>query len=154
METRNHLRFIGVHAHLATPFGPGWFGGVAERLARFFGTRQHRLGQSGLVALWVAANAAGWFHFDAYPFILLNLAFSLQAACAAPLILLAETRQAERDKHWTEAEAEYREDVARTTFSLLEQNTDLTREVRELSVRVQELTVQIHQRVVSAAPNS
>jgi uncharacterized membrane protein len=49
------------------------------------------------------------FHFDPYPFILLNLAFSLQAAYAAPLILLASTRQAARDKAYSEADAQHRE---------------------------------------------
>lgn len=148
MEARDHLRFIRVHGHLASPFGPGRFGVLAERLARFFGTPHYLLGQSAIVVLWIAINAFQVVHFDKYPFILLNLAFSLQAAYAAPLILLAETRQAERDKHWTEAEAHHREDVSQTTLVMLEQNTELTREVRELAARVQALTIEIHGQVV------
>jgi uncharacterized membrane protein len=80
-------------------FGHDAFGRGAERAARFFGTPQYIVGQSVLVALWVALNSiAVVAHWDPYPFILLNLAFSTQAAYAAPLILLGQTRQADRDK--------------------------------------------------------
>lgn len=85
-------------------------------------------------------NVTALARFDVYPFILLNLAFSLQAAYAAPLILLAQTRQAERDKVHAEADAQHREALAlaseqRQTFAyeqtaqlveLLQQNTTLT----------------------------
>ena len=72
---------------------------LAERFARGFGTPQFIIGQTVIVGLWIAANAvAVSLRWDPYPFILLNLAFSTQAAYAAPLILLAQTRQAERDK--------------------------------------------------------
>ena len=84
-------------------FGADTFGVIAERIARFFGTPQYIIGQSIVVIAWVILNAfalAG--RWDPYPFILLNLAFSLQAAYAAPLILLAQTRQADRDKHLEE----------------------------------------------------
>jgi uncharacterized membrane protein len=86
--------------------------------------------------------------FDPYPFILLNLAFSTQAAYAAPMILLAQTRQADRDKVWSQADAEHREELSRATLDLLAQNTELTRQVKELSERVAALTVQIHATVV------
>ena len=80
-------------------FGNDRFGVLAERFARFFGTPRFIIGQTILVAVWIALNAAAFsFQWDPYPFILLNLAFSTQAAYAAPLILLAQTRQAERDK--------------------------------------------------------
>jgi uncharacterized membrane protein len=80
-------------------FGHDAFGRVAERAARFFGTPQFIVGQTIVVIAWIALNsvAIAW-DWDPYPFILLNLAFSTQAAYAAPLILLAETRQAARDK--------------------------------------------------------
>ena len=64
-----------------------------------------------IVALWIWVNAAGWTQFDVYPFILLNLAFSTQAAYAAPLILLAQTRQADRDKVTSLADAQHREEL-------------------------------------------
>lgn len=97
------------HAH--RPFGADRFGILAERFARFFGTPQYIIGQTILVIIWIAFNVL-WLtrtlHFDPYPFILLNLLFSTQAAYAAPLILLAETRQAERDAAQAEADAHER----------------------------------------------
>jgi uncharacterized membrane protein len=85
-------------AHHGT-FGNDRFGVLAERFARTFGTPQFIIGQTVVVALWIGANAVALgLHWDPYPFILLNLAFSTQAAYAAPLILLAQTRQAERDR--------------------------------------------------------
>ena len=80
-------------------FGQDRFGQWAEGAARFFGTPQYIVGQTVVVAIWVLLNSVAIVaHWDPYPFILLNLAFSTQAAYAAPLILLAETRQAARDK--------------------------------------------------------
>ena len=80
-------------------FGQDAFGRGAERAARFFGTPRYIVGQTILVIIWITLNAVAiGAHWDPYPFILLNLAFSTQAAYAAPLILLAATRQAERDK--------------------------------------------------------
>ena len=80
-------------------FGADTFGVIAERIARFFGTPQYIVGQSIVVIAWLILNAFAFAgRWDPYPFILLNLAFSLQAAYAAPLILLAQTRQADRDK--------------------------------------------------------
>jgi uncharacterized membrane protein len=86
-----------------TPGGPAYdpdqFGALAEQLARFFGTPRYIVGQTILVIIWIGLNvAAVSLRFDPYPFILLNLAFSTQAAYAAPLILLAQNRQADRDK--------------------------------------------------------
>jgi uncharacterized membrane protein len=89
---------VSRHVHHGT-FGNDRFGVLAERFARAFGTPQFIVGQTIVVAVWIAANAiAIELRWDPYPFILLNLAFSTQAAYAAPLILLAQTRQAERDK--------------------------------------------------------
>ena len=80
-------------------FGEDPFGRAAERAARFFGTPQYIIGQTLIVIAWIALNSVALMaHWDPYPFILLNLAFSTQAAYAAPLILLAQTRQASRDK--------------------------------------------------------
>ena len=117
----------------------------------------------------------GWTKFDVYPFILLNLAFSLQAAYAAPLILLAETRQADRDKAHSIADAEHREDLHRVSEerqkqmekqtallvdmlgqntmltehvqTLLKQNTELTDKVRALAERIETMTAQVRDRV-------
>jgi uncharacterized membrane protein len=86
-------------------YDPEAFGRFSEAIARFLGTGRYLVFQTAVVALWVAWNVlfrdreAG---FDPYPFILLTLALSLQASYAAPLILLAQNRQAERDRQETE----------------------------------------------------
>lgn len=75
------------------------FGEASETVARFFGTARFLVIQTALVAVWIALNiTAASVRWDPYPFILLNLAFSTQAAYAAPFILLAQNRQADRDR--------------------------------------------------------
>ena len=161
----HHFRFHLPHVHLHTAFGGDWFGVKAEKFARFFGTPAFLIGQTSIVALWIVANAIGWVEFDLYPFILLNLAFSLQAAYAAPLILLAQTRQADRDKAHAEADTQHREALATAhqerqavaeqqanrMIELLEQNTELTRATQELSCRIEVLTQEVHRRVLPAS---
>lgn len=74
-------------------------GAAAEKVARFFGTGRYLMWQTVVVVVWIALNIGGfWWQWDPYPFILLNLAFSTQAAYSAPLILLAQNRQEDRDK--------------------------------------------------------
>ncbi len=81
------------------------FGEVSEGIARYFGTARYLAIQTVFVIAWIAFNvAAVTLRFDPYPFILLNLAFSTQAAYAAPLILLAQNRQADRDRIQAEAD--------------------------------------------------
>ena len=91
------------------------------------------------------------FAWDVYPFIALNLLFSLQAAYAAPLILLAQTRQADRDKiHADRIDKNHSrlEQAAKTEtdkiLELLQSNTDLTKQDKELTEQVADLTKQIH----------
>ena len=74
-------------------------GRYSEAIARFFGTGRYLMIQTVVVIVWIIINVVvvAW-RFDPYPFILLNLAFSTQAAYAAPLILLAQNRQEDRDK--------------------------------------------------------
>jgi uncharacterized membrane protein len=75
------------------------FGRFSEAIARFLGTGKFLVGQTVLVIGWIILNTIGIIkHWDPYPFILLNLAFSTQAAYAAPLILLAQNRQDDRDR--------------------------------------------------------
>ena len=159
---RHHFRFHAPHAHLAPVFGSDWFGVKAEAFARFFGTPIFLVAQTILVAIWIGLNVAGVTHFDLYPFILLNLAFSLQAAYAAPLILLAQTRQADRDKAHADADTMHREDLAAASaeqqtlamqqatqiMELLQQNTELTRLTQELSQRIETLTAEVHRKLV------
>jgi uncharacterized membrane protein len=161
---RHHFRFHEPHAHLSSAFGDDWFGVRAEGFARFFGTPNFLIGQTGLVIVWIALNVAGLTRFDVYPFILLNLAFSLQAAYAAPLILLAQTRQSDRDKAHADADAKHREALAQANverqelaatqsaqiIALVEQNTKLTQITQELSQGIKRLTDEIHRKVIAA----
>jgi uncharacterized membrane protein len=149
--TPDPLRFHREHEHLSGAFGGDSFGKKAEAFARFFGTPRFILIQSGVVVFWIVINAIGLVDFDLYPFILLNLAFSTQAAYAAPLILLAQTRQADRDKATAEADARHREEIAQSAVTqerqlqaLLEQNTRMTEEIDKL-------TQQIHRRLTTAS---
>lgn len=80
-------------------YDPDAFGRFSEGIARFLGTGRYLAAQTIVVVIWIIFNvAAAAYRFDPYPFILLNLMFSTQAAYAAPLILLAQTRQADRDR--------------------------------------------------------
>ena len=94
-----------------TPGGPQYdpdaFGRFAERLARYLGTGRYLAFQTIIVIVWITLNlVAVSLRWDPYPFILLNLAFSTQAAYAAPLILLAQNRQADRDRAESERDRE------------------------------------------------
>ncbi len=161
----DHFRFHAQHAHLASAFGSDLFGVKAEAFARFFGTPTFLIVQTIIVAIWIGLNVVGVTQFDLYPFILLNLAFSLQAAYAAPLILLAETRQADRDKAHADADARHREALAAASakqqalvtkqtaqlLELLQQNTELTRLTQEMSKRIESLTAEMHGKLVRDA---
>lgn len=162
----DHLRFHRAHAHLAPTFGNDTFALKAEAFARFFGTPTFLGAQTLIVVIWVCLNLFGVTHFDIYPFILLNLAFSLQSAYAAPLILLAQTRQAARDKAQADADAQHREALAvanterqaaaaqtnEKIMTLLEQNTRLTEMTKQLTERIESLTSEMHQHLVRKAP--
>lgn len=89
---RGGLR-VGVH------YDPEAFGRFSESIARTLGTARFLVGQTIAVAFWITLNVVAVnLRWDPYPFILLNLAFSTQAAYAAPLILLAQNRQEARDR--------------------------------------------------------
>jgi uncharacterized membrane protein len=149
-------------AQLHGAFGNDAFGRLAEKAARFFGTPQYIVGQTAAVAAWVILNSTQLhlgFAWDVYPFIALNLLFSLQAAYAAPLILLAQTRQADRDKlHSEKVEQSHSrlEHMAKTEtdkiLALLQSNTDLTTQDKELTEQVAHLAKQIHALLVKPAP--
>ena len=106
--SRISLRRLNERADLSVPRGSPQmgarydadaFGRFAEGMARFLGTGRFIVGQTVLVVGWIVLNTVGAIkHWDPYPFILLNLAFSTQAAYAAPLILLAQNRQDDRDR--------------------------------------------------------
>ena len=163
-DHQRHLRFHHTHRHLAPAFGNDWFALKAEAFARFFGTPVFLVGQTLVVAIWIVGNLAGLWKFDLYPFIFLNLAFSLQAAYAAPLILLAQTRQADRDKAHSDADALHREVLANESAErqavaatqaaqlmvLMQQNTELTELAKKLTERVETLTGELHRKLVLA----
>ncbi len=140
-------------------FGSDPFGRGAERAARFFGTPRYIIGQTLIVIAWIALNSVALMaRWDPYPFILLNLAFSTQAAYAAPLILLAQTRQASRDKALGERLELHREKAQQhgerrvallkqetdKLAALLQANTDLTQQDKDLTEQVAALTREIH----------
>ena len=79
---------------------PDSFARISERVARFLGTGRYLAIQTVIVIVWIVLNLVlvGVYQWDPYPFILLNLAFSTQTAYAAPLILLAQNRQDDRDR--------------------------------------------------------
>lgn len=88
-------------------YDPDAFGRLSEGFARFLGTGRYLGVQTAVVAVWITLNVVAIrLRFDPYPFILLNLVFSTQAAYAAPLILLAQNRQADRDRVQTERDRE------------------------------------------------
>jgi uncharacterized membrane protein len=134
--------------HVHSPFGADRFGKAAERFARFFGTPRFIIGQTLLVAVWIALNAmAVSLRWDPYPFILLNLAFSTQAAYAAPLILLAQTRQADRDKvaadevaRIADAQRKHVEQQSGGLRELLLANTELTERIAALTAEIHTIT--------------
>ncbi len=134
-------------------FGDDAFGRRAEKVARFFGTPRYILAQTALVIVWIVLNSiAVAYRWDPYPFILLNLAFSTQAAYAAPLILLAQTRQADRDKahgdmvdkRHTGLEQGMKAETEKLV-TLLRSNTELTQQDKQLTEEVAKLTKQIHE---------
>ena len=141
----SHVRHHGA-------FGDDAFGRFAEKTARFFGTPKYIVGQTIVVAAWIVVNVIGGFHhWDPRPFILLNLIFSTQAAYAAPLILLAQTRQADRDKlHSEEMDKrhthleEMSNDRTEQIVALLSSNTALTQQDKDLTDEVARLTREIH----------
>jgi uncharacterized membrane protein len=145
------LRHRRRHILDESAFGNDRFGRWAERFARFFGTPRFIICQTIIVAVWIIANGFLIAHvlqghpFDPYPFILLNLLFSTQAAYAAPLILLAQTRQADRDKSSAEADAHHREEVAERQAALIQANTVLTQAVKADT----ELNREIHRHVTA-----
>jgi uncharacterized membrane protein len=118
-------------------YDPDQFGAVAERLARLFGTPRYLVAQTFIVLLWITYNAFVAINygkhsaFDPYPFILLNLAFSTQAAYAAPLILLAQNRQADRDKSEVERDRE-------TNARALAETEYLAREIAAVRLAVEQ----------------
>ncbi len=102
---------------------------VADKVAKVMGSWFFIISQTIFVLLWIALNFMGLMHhWDAYPFILLNLLFSTQAAYAAPIIMMAQNRQSERDR--VQAQKDY------------QTNTDAKREIEELQLLLKSIEVE------------
>jgi uncharacterized membrane protein len=114
------------------------FGQASENLARYFGTAKYLVIQTLIVIVWIALNilaATRAIRWDAYPFILLNLAFSTQAAYAAPLILLAQNRQTDRDRVQNEQDRARDEQSIANTEYLLREVASLRMAVNDVATR-------------------
>ena len=115
---------------------PETVGQSTEALARFFGTGRYLLIQTVIVIIWIVFNlVAIEQRFDPYPFILLNLAFSTQAAYAAPLILLAQNRQENRDRVSLDADRRRAEETKADTEYLARELASLRLAVGEVVTR-------------------
>ena len=125
---------------------------IADRVTGFMGSWNFIVVQTVIVVLWIAGNVALLFHFDVYPFILLNLAFSTQAAYAAPLILLAGNRAAIRDRMTLEHTAAEADKEDRQNLELLQGNKQILEQVEALEQRILQLESNILGRLDKASP--
>lgn len=145
MAELDPMRHHRDHDHLHGAFGNDKFGAIAERVAKFLGTPKFICIQTFIVLCWVALNVtAVVHHWDPYPFILLNLAFSTQSAYAAPMILLAQTRQSDRDKAQGEA-------VAKHTQEEADRQIDMLGKLELILQHDDELTQLIHDHLIGRA---
>lgn len=137
-------------------------GRFSERIARFLGTGRYLAAQTILVVVWIALNIGAFaWQWDPYPFILLNLAFSTQAAYAAPLILLAQNRQENRDRVSLEEDRRRAEQTKADTEYLARELAALRLAVGEVATRdylrrelddLRELILDLQQRTAAADP--
>lgn len=105
---------------------------VADGVSSIIGSWNFIIILTVVILCWVGGNIWLLFHFDPFPFILLNLAFSAQAAYATPIIMMAQNRAAERDK--VQAEHQYEH-----TEKQLALNTELTKEIHDLTQQIHDL---------------
>lgn len=101
---------------------------LSDAVAKGMGSWKFIILQTVLVILWMTLNIVGYFyHWDVYPFILLNLLFSTQAAYAAPIIMMSQNRQSERDR--LQAQADY------------QTNIDAKKEIEDLTIMLNRIEV-------------
>lgn len=124
---------------------------IADAVTGFMGSWNFIAIQTVIVIIWIAGNVFLLFHFDIYPFILLNLAFSTQAAYAAPLILLAGNRQALRDRLTLEHAASEADIEDAQNIQLLEGNRQILERVDALEHRILDLEKSILARLDKTA---
>jgi uncharacterized membrane protein len=133
---------------------------IADDVTAFLGSWKFIVIQSVIVVIWLVGNIVLLFNFDPFPFILLNLAFSTQAAYAAPLILLAGNRTALRDRLTLEhaadeADIEEKQNVEllEGNRSIAESNAKILKQVESLEQRILELESSILGRLDKVEPN-
>lgn len=154
LSTPRKRRGIGIH------YDPSAFGDFSEAIARFIGTARFLVFQTGLIAAWLLVNRI--YQFDGDQLQLLTLLLSLQAAYAAPLILLAQNRQEERDRQGlhqdrtfnarTQADTEFlARELASVRLSLSDMVT--TEDLRDHMAELRELVAKLSQPTESPAPN-
>ena len=139
MATRSRLEIPRESRRSIRPsYDPEVFGRISERFARFIGTARFLVYMTFFVATWVIWNSIGPenLRWDKYPFIFLTLLLSLQASYAAPLILLAQNRQADRDRVTSQEDrARDERNLAVTEFMVREiaaMRTELVSEIKEI----------------------
>lgn len=120
---------------------------IADRVTGFMGSWKFIVLQTVIVTIWIGGNLILLFDFDPAPFILLNLAFSTQAAYAAPLILLAGNRQALRDRMTLEHAASEADIEEQQNVRLLEGNTEILHRIEGLEQRILQLEKTILERL-------
>ncbi len=125
---------------------------IADAVTAFMGSWTFIGIQTAIVALWVGGNVFLIFHFDLYPFIFLNLAFSTQAAYAAPLILLASNRSSIRDRMTLEHAASEADLEEKQNEELLQGNRHILERVEGLEQRILQLETNILARLDAARP--
>jgi uncharacterized membrane protein len=116
---------------------------IADIVTTFIGSWKFLVIQTVIVAIWIAGNIILLFHFDPFPFILLNLAFSTQAAYAAPLILLAGNRQSVHDRMTLEHAASQADVEEQQNEQLLSDDKEILEHVAALEQRILELEEKI-----------
>jgi uncharacterized membrane protein len=155
LSTPRQRRRVGIH------YDPDAFGQFSEAIARFLGTGRYLVIQTVIVFLWVTVNVFNIAPFDDYPFIFLTLILSLQASYAAPLILLAQNRQEDRDREQlerdremaarTQADTEYlARELAGVRLALADVVT--TEDLRDQLERINEALDALIQRSIDSAP--
>jgi uncharacterized membrane protein len=112
---------------------------IADRVTGFMGSWKFIVVQTVIVIIWIGGNIVMLFDFDLFPFILLNLAFSTQAAYAAPLILLAGNRQSLRDRMTLEHAASEADIEEKQNVELLEGNKEISKSNSEILKQVEAL---------------
>lgn len=130
---------------------------VADRVTGFMGSWTFIIVQTVIVSIWIGGNVYLLFHFDPYPFILLNLAFSTQAAYAAPLILLASNRAAVRDRLTLEHAASEADIEDRQNQELLEGNAAILRRIEaleETNVELSRTILRIERAILATMPSA